>query len=190
MVRASAGLLPKHAYRSIARAGDGVRTPAARGRQTSHSGLRGIAVLDPPACFLYQRLHDVRRARSSRACARTDPRLDVPFRQLRPTFRSLQRFHRGAHELFRKSAWGCSSPPSMIRTSHALRLSAGTQSACFHTCAVQVASDVTTSCIQTLQQCAVLCLREDEPDVAAINVSFAENCPALADHCGASCFTA
>ncbi|EJD35431.1 hypothetical protein AURDEDRAFT_175524 [Auricularia subglabra TFB-10046 SS5] len=89
---------------------------------------------------------------------------DVPFQQLRPMFPSLQRFYRGAHKLFRKAAWGC----SRIRMSHARRLSVGTQSACIRRCSVQVATDVTTSCLQKTQQSAAVGLREDEPDVAGL----------------------
>ncbi|EJD47074.1 hypothetical protein AURDEDRAFT_184028 [Auricularia subglabra TFB-10046 SS5] len=64
-------------------------------------------------------------------------------------------------------------------------LSADKQSACIHKCSVQVASDVTTSCVQKTQQSAAVCLCKDEPQAAEMKACFAENCPALADRCAA-----
>ncbi|EJD35097.1 hypothetical protein AURDEDRAFT_175821, partial [Auricularia subglabra TFB-10046 SS5] len=62
-------------------------------------------------------------------------------------------------------------------------LSADKQSACIHKCSVQVASDVTTSCVQTTQQSAAVCLCADEVEEAEMKACFAENCPALAGRC-------
>ncbi|EJD37423.1 hypothetical protein AURDEDRAFT_173497 [Auricularia subglabra TFB-10046 SS5] len=122
-------------------------------------------------------------ARASKTCApQTRPRAK-PVASVPPGGRGL--VAAPSSSLVEASTGSC-TPPSEDTRSHARQLSAGAKFAWIHKCSVQIASDVPTSCLKKIQQCAVVCLREDEPDIAAIKASFAENCPALADCCAAN----